>query len=457
MQPIWGRQGVCPTLGFASLKQIVSCPMWTQIRGYPLQAFIVCHLAYMFSQVDLALFSYALPSIRETFDVSLQAMGWVVALSYSTGAFLQIYIGTLTDRFGRKHMLMVITVVSSLFIATHAIVPESAAQLVIGGISFSLGIIVMTLLRCFAIAFGGALYPTTGAIVTEEAPARYRGIMAGLLQTAFPLGAFVAALFAAPVLEAYGWRPLFLVGLLSIPYIWVIHRFLRETKRFVGHKEVQAQSSAAKESSRDKVAALFAPAITLFTAQFIFVIAYGAASLWLPTYLVESRGFTQSDATYVVGYANAVAVIGYIIAAVTGEFILTRRTTVTIWTLLGASSFLCMIWFTSGYWDTLIVLCISATFFYGTAAVKFAYIAEVFPTHLRATGLAVCSSLAVNLGIAVGPLVVTYGVQFFDWDMTFSVVVGIPLAIAGLLYLRLKPIPSGLEVEEVDRQMRTQT
>jgi MFS family permease len=103
------------------------------------------------------------------------------------------------------------------------------------------------------------------------------------------------------------------------------------------------------------------------------------------------------------------------------------------------------------------VLCISTTFFYGTAAVKFAYIAEVFPTHLRATGLAVCSSLAVNLGIAVGPLVVTYGVQFFDWDMTFSVVVGIPLAVAGLLYLRLKPIPSGLEVEEVDRQMRTQT
>ena len=51
--------------------------MWSQVRGYPLQAFLVCHLAYMFSQVDLALFSYALPSIRETFSVSLQAMGWV--------------------------------------------------------------------------------------------------------------------------------------------------------------------------------------------------------------------------------------------------------------------------------------------------------------------------------------------------------------------------------------------
>ena len=141
--------------------------MWSQIRGYPLQAFIVCHLAYMFSQVDLALFSYALPSIREAFSVSLKAMGWVVALSYSVGAIIQIYIGTLTDRFGRKHMLMVITVVSSLFIAAHSIVPESSAQIVVGGVAFSLGIIVMTVLRAFAIASGGALYPTTGAIVTE--------------------------------------------------------------------------------------------------------------------------------------------------------------------------------------------------------------------------------------------------------------------------------------------------
>ncbi|MEQ9445425.1 MAG: MFS transporter, partial [Rhodospirillaceae bacterium] len=114
--------------------------MWSQIRGYPLQAFIVCHLAYLFSQIDLALFSYALPSIRETFGVSLQAMGWVVAVSYSVGAILQVYIGTLTDRFGRKHMLMIITVTSSLFIAAHAIVPESAAQIVVGGVAFSLGI-----------------------------------------------------------------------------------------------------------------------------------------------------------------------------------------------------------------------------------------------------------------------------------------------------------------------------
>jgi len=432
--------------------------MWSQIRGYPLKAFVICHLAYMFSQVDLALFSYAIPSIRETFKVSDQAMAWVVSLSYTFGAILQVYFGTLTDRFGRKNMLIFVTLTSSLLIAAHSIVPQSSAQIIIGGVAFSLGIIVMTALRAFAMAAGGALYPTTGAIVTEEAPARYRGILAGLLQTAFPLGAFFAALFAAPILDAFGWRPLFLVGLLSIPYIWVIRRYLRETERFKGHR-AEADLSPEKENSRAKLVALFEPemrvrTITLFLAQFIFVIAYGVSAVWLPTYLFDSRGMAQSDATYIVGIANGVAVIGYFIAAYVGEFLLTRRTTVTIWTLLGAGSFLCMIWLTSGYWDTLIVLCVTTTFFYGTAAVKFAYIAEVFPTHLRATGLAVCSSLAVNLGIALGPLAVAYSKEDIGWDMAMSVVVAIPLGIAGLLYLRLKPIPSGLEVEEVDRRLR---
>jgi len=433
--------------------------MWSQVRGYPLQAFIVCHLAYMFSQVDLALFSYALPSIRETFNVSLQAMGWVVATSYTVGAIVQIYIGTLTDRLGRRHMLMAITVASSLFIAAHSLVPESSAQLVIGGIGFSLGILVMTILRAFAISTGGALYPTTGAIVTEEAPARYRGIFAGLLQTAYPLGAFVAALFAAPILESYGWRPLFLIGLLSIPFAWIIYKFLRETKRFEGHRARTKLNAYSSEGSRAKILALFEPeirprTITLFVAQFIFVIAYGGSSIFLPTYFVESRELALTDATYIVGFGNAVAVFGYILAAYVGEFVLTRRTTVTIWTLLGAVSFMCMVWFTSGYWDTLLVFCITSTFFYGTAAVKFAYIAEVFPTHLRATGLAVCSSLAVNLGIALGPLFVTYGVEWMGWNMAFSIVVAAPLMIAGILYLRLKPIPSGLEVEEVDQRLR---
>ena len=92
---------------------------------------------------------------------------------------------------------------------------------------------------------------------------------------------------------------------------------------------------------------------------------------------------------------------------------------------------------------------VMAMFFYGTAAVKFAYVAEIFPTRLRATGLAFCGSLAVTLGTAVGPLTISYSVEHIGWDRAFSLFGALPLFLAGLMYLLLKPVPSGLDVDEV--------
>jgi MFS family permease len=90
-------------------------------------------------------------------------------------------------------------------------------------------------------------------------------------------------------------------------------------------------------------------------------------------------------------------------------------------------------------------------FFYGSSAVKFAYLAEVFPTRLRATALSSCGSLAVTLGSAAGPIMVSLAVERIGWNLGYSVLVGVPLTLAGLLYFLLTPVPSGLEVEEVER------
>ncbi len=115
-----------------------------------------------------------------------------------------------------------------------------------------------------------------------------------------------------------------------------------------------------------------------------------------------------------------------------------------------------MVWLTAGYWATLIGFGIMSMFLYGTAAVKFAFVAEIFPTPLRATGLAVCSSLPVNFGIALGPTLIAQSVERLGWDAALSVAVGVPLAAAGLLYLLLKPIPSGIDLDAVQDRLRAE-
>lgn len=411
---------------------------WTETRGYPQRAFLICLVAYGFSQLDLALFAYAVPSLRQDLGLSLNQISIIVAVSYASGAVLQIWLGHLADRFGRKIMLQVSLGSSSLFIAAHALASS---------------VFTLTFLRAGAIFTVSGLYPTTGAIVSEVAPSRYRGIMAGLLQTAYPLGWFAAALFAAPFLTHFGWRALFLVALLSLPFLFLVGRLLRESDRFAA-----VRAETRERSLGGTLGELFAPGmrrrtITLFIAQFLFVVAYGGSSILFPTYFVESRNLQIGSSAYLVGIGNGVAVFGYILAAVVGEFYLTRRTTVVIWTLLGAAMFFVLVWGTREFWPTMAAFAVMSMFFYGAAAVKAAYIAEMFPTRLRAIGLSVCTTAAVGLGTATGPLLISTSVAHLGWDAAFSVMVGVPLIAAGLFYLLLKPVPSGLDVDDVQRAL----
>jgi putative MFS transporter len=201
---------------------------------------------------------------------------------------------------------------------------------------------------------------------------------------------------------------------------------------------------------------LFAPGIRrrtalLFGAQFLFVWAYAASIFLFPSFLREARGLEAFDFSLLIGAGNAIGILGYILAALVGEFVLTRRTTVVIWTLCGAVLFQVLVWGAEGFTAMLWIYGLMSMFFYGSAAVKFAYLAEVFPTRLRATAMSTCGSLAVTLGSAAGPLMVARAVEAWGWDLGYSVLVGTPLVLAGLLYLLLTPVPSGLEVEEVER------
>lgn len=405
--------------------------MWAEIRGYPLRTYLICLAAYATAQMDLALFGYAIPAIREEFGLSLTGVMGIVSTAFVIGGVLIVMLGWLTDRWGRKAMFEFSLVGSSLLIALHSLVPNPAT---------------LTALRGASIGVGGLSYPVTGAIITEEFPARYRGLFMGLLQIGYPLGWAIASLWAAWLLSHYGWRQLFLVGLVSLPIVWVVHRYVREPQRF-------ATGKAGGE--RPRLSALWAPGIRrraglLFFAQFLFVWAYAASIFLFPSFLREARGLEAFDFSLLIGAGNAIGILGYVLAALIGEFVITRRTTVVIWTLCGAVLFQVLVWGAEGFSQMLWIYGLMSMFFYGSAAVKFAYLAEVFPTRLRATAMATCGSLAVTLGSAAGPLMVARAVERWGWDMGYSVVVGVPLVLAGLLYLLLTPVPSGLEVEDVE-------
>lgn len=397
------------------------------VRGYPTQAFLVCLVGASLANMDQALFAFVLPRLSEAFGWSVVARGWYLAVTFTLAGIAIAGLGVLADRIGRKRIVLASILVSSAFVTAIRWAPSTAWILA---------------LRTLGFATGGIQSPVTGTIVVEESPPRYRGLFSGVIQIGYPVGWFWASRLAAPIVETFGWRQVFYVGLLSIPYVWVVRRFLRESRAFVRARESGAEAARLQE--------LFTPryrvrTFVLFVGEFLHVFAYGATIL-LTAYFVESRRWPLGDAITLVGYSYGVGAAGYVLAAIVGEFVLSRRDTIIVWSWLGTGAFAVLIWGgEAGWWPTVVTFSLMTIFFYGTTAVKFTFIAENFPTRLRATGVTFAGSLAVNLGVAFGPLALSYAVEAVGWNIAYTLCGIVPVFVSGLVFLLLPPRPLGVE------------
>ena len=222
--------------------------------------------------------------------------------------------------------------------------------------------------RAAGFGVGAVQSPVTGTLVLEEAPYRLRGLLSGTLQIGYPIGFFIASLVVPTIYEDFGWRYIFLMPLVFMPFAWVVWRYLREPPAF----EAARRARAGKPPP--STATLFRPeyrrkTIVLFLGQFLQVVAYGATFL-LTAYFREARGWEAREAIEMVGLSYGVGALGYILAAWVGEFVLNRRTTIVAWCWLGSLAFAAMIWWAESWWATAVTFSLMTFFFYGATAVQ---------------------------------------------------------------------------------------
>ena len=400
-----------------------------EFRGYPRRLWLVC----LTVQVEFALWSIALPSIRAEFDLSSAQVGALTGLTFALGGVMVVVLSTLADRFGRRLMLLAGTLGAAIFSGLHVVVG---------------GVVALALVRTWTIGCSGLVFPSTGALVAEEAPPRIRGLMVGLLQIAVPIGWLVAALIGASVLEDWGWRALFAAALLGLPAVLLVRRVVRE-------------SSLVRTSERSaaRIASLFAAGmwrrtVPLFMAQACFALAFGGGFVLMPLYLHDELGFDAAATGVLVALANAMGLLGYLASAWIGEFHWTRRNTIVVSTFAAGACFAAFALFARSHAEVLATFALLTFFLLGTSAVKLPYIAELYPSEIRATGIAFASSLAIHCGLAFGPAIVGLLVDRAGWSTALIVGGALPLVIASGLFLLLRPLPSGLGMQEIESQLR---
>ena len=168
-----------------------------RISGYQIRIFCLCFSLTFFDGFDLSLVGISLPKIAEFLHSKPAALGGVLSAG-NVGALIgALVLGLLSDRFGRKRMLVISAFLFGIFTLA---------------IAFIHSLELLVLFRfCAGLGLGGAV-PNALAFGSEYAPRRKRATLATAMYAGVAMGAVFAGLLASYLLPHYGWRSLFAVG-----------------------------------------------------------------------------------------------------------------------------------------------------------------------------------------------------------------------------------------------------
>jgi MFS family permease len=245
-------------------------------RRYTVLVVLFC--AYLLSFMDRMVMASAIPFIAEDFDLSPLSMGVVLSAFFAGYAVMQIPGGLLADRFGPRAVLAISIAWWSMMTAVTGLVS---------------GLVVLMVVRVLFGLGEGAFPSAASKSLSIWFPAHELGRATGLQLTSTAVGASVAPLFVAALIANWGWRSVFLS--LFVPGILLSVLVWRFATNVPAEREADARGrETARDAPRKSTFADFmrTPAI-LWCAACIFLAntaGWGLAN-WLPTYLLQARGF----------------------------------------------------------------------------------------------------------------------------------------------------------------------
>ena len=285
--------------------------MWASIIGYAMDG------------LDVLILSFAMAAIVSEFGLTL-GEGGLIATYTLIGTVLGGYLfGIFADYFGRVHTFSLTIIIFSIFT---------------GACAFADNVTHLNILRFLAGLGLGGEYGIGMTLVSETWPAAKRARATAGVAMGWQAGAVLAAILAAVVLPDYGWRGLFLVGVVpALLAAWARHG-IKEPPMWVKRKEMKKELAARKErgetltaeeeeqleeAKKFPLAHLFAsPSKTITTLSLTVMTSvqnfgYYGIMVWLPMILLKEHGLTTKSMSgwmivTVIGMIAGIYVFGYL-------------------------------------------------------------------------------------------------------------------------------------------------
>jgi MFS family permease len=222
---------------------------------------------YALDAMDVLLYVFALQTLKAEFGLNNATAGLVSSVTLVTSAFGGIAVGILSDRVGRRRMLIYTILIYSLASA------GTATSRGLGDLLFWRGLIGLGL---------GGQWSAGATLVAESWPAEHRAKAVSLMQSGWAIGYMLAAALTAAILPRFGWRVLFLAGLAPALLTILVRRHVEEPRVWLENR--------GKGRLRDLLEpVLLRRTLAASTLATAVLFAYWGLFTWLPGFLSAPR------------------------------------------------------------------------------------------------------------------------------------------------------------------------
>jgi MFS family permease len=237
----------------------------------------------------------------------------------------------------------------------------------------------------------GGEWACGSVLVAETWPARHRAKAIGLMQSGWAIGALAAAGLSALLLERFGWRALFLVGVLPAIAALLIRRTVEEPELW--------KESEKAPGPRPRFTDLFGPALirrTLLASALSgsVLVAYWGLMTWLPSFLATPKAQGGAGLTITRSALWTILIqLGAFAGYVSFGWIADKVGRRPAFTIFMAGALVCIPVYAVAASNVTVLIFVGPLvgyFAHGYFSVFGALLAELFPTAIRGTGQGFC-------------------------------------------------------------------
>ena len=359
-----------------------------EARGSALRVIALCFFAALLEGVDIQSMGVSTGKIIPLFHLTQGQWGWATSTS-TIGLMIGAAIGgRLSDRIGRKKVLLAALCLLGLFSI---------------GTTLSWDFNSLLAMRVLTGLGMGAAFPNLIALTNEAATPKTRATAISLMYCGMPVGGAIASLVAANL--ATEWKPIFYIGgfgpLLLVPLMYFM---LPESQQFLS-REQRAEAAHAERPSALTVLAGEgrAPATAMLWISFFFTLLVVYTLIGWLNPLMRLKGLSQTDSLIVTMIMNIGSAIGSVILGSLMDRGFIKPVLVT--TYVGMAIALSTLAFMSGVPAMQFGGFLAGFFAIGGQLVLYALSPQFYSTLMRGTGVGAAVAVG-RLGSIAGPILI---------------------------------------------------